>query len=257
MKKFILLFVLLSGSWVAFGQKSGKTDAKSQQQPAQPQQQPAQPQQPAPQPVSVTSALTEHFYKKYVTAVQWNDFEVAKSALYDLIIENPQNDSLIMSLAYHYYENQQHVPAVLVSQQLLTRNPKNVTALEIAAIGYEAMGVRDRALQSYESLYLLTNNINMLYKAAFLQHDLKRYNEAINSIDILLTNKDVDAAKVVFNDVENKPKEYPMKAALFNLKGLAVLDHLGDKQAAKKLFEQALALASDFVPAKQNLNKLK
>jgi outer membrane protein assembly factor BamD (BamD/ComL family) len=69
--------------------------------------------------------ITDHFYKKYVTAIKWNDFEVAKSALYDLIMENPQNDSLILSLAYHYYENQQHVPAVLVSQELLARNPKN------------------------------------------------------------------------------------------------------------------------------------
>ncbi len=42
------------------------------------------------------SPLTEHFYKKYITAVQWNDFDVAKDALYDLIIENPQNDSLIL-----------------------------------------------------------------------------------------------------------------------------------------------------------------
>jgi len=233
----------------------------AQKQPAKTEQPKTQPQtqtqsQPQAQQTGV-SPLTEHFYKKYVTAVKWNDFEVAKSALYDLIIENPQNDSLILSLAYHYYENQQHVPAVLVSQQLLARNPKNAAALEISAIGYEYMGVRDRALQNYESLYLLSNNVNMLYKMAFLQYDLKRFNEAITSIDILLANKEVEALKVAFNDVENKPKEYPMAVALLNLKGLAVLDHLGDKVAAKKLFDQALAAAPDFVLAKQNLNKVK
>jgi tetratricopeptide (TPR) repeat protein len=90
--------------------------------------------------------LTEHFYKKYVTALQWNDYEVAKDALYDLIMENPQNDSLIFNLAYYYYENQKYASAVLVSQQLLARNPKNTTALEISAIGYESMGVADAKL---------------------------------------------------------------------------------------------------------------
>jgi len=250
MKKCV--FILMLG--VSLSTWAQKQPAKTEQPKTQPQTQTQS--QPQAQQTGV-SPLTEHFYKKYVTAVKWNDFEVAKSALYDLIIENPQNDSLILSLAYHYYENQQHVPAVLVSQQLLARNPKNAAALEISAIGYEYMGVRDRALQNYESLYLLSNNVNMLYKMAFLQYDLKRFNEAITSIDILLANKEVEALKVAFNDVENKPKEYPMAVALLNLKGLAVLDHLGDKVAAKKLFDQALAAAPDFVLAKQNLNKVK
>jgi tetratricopeptide (TPR) repeat protein len=203
------------------------------------------------------SPFTEHFYKKYVTAVQWNDYEVAKDALYDLIIENPQNDSLISSLAFYYYENQKYVSAVLVSQQLLARNPKNTAALEISAVGYETMGVADRSLQSYESLYLLTNNIATLYKMAFLQYDLKKFTESIASTDILLSKTELDSAKVVFNDVENKPKEYPMKVSVLNLKGLIQLEHFGDKVAAKKIFEDALAISPDFVPAKQNLVKLK
>jgi tetratricopeptide (TPR) repeat protein len=252
MKKCISI-LMLSVSLTAWAQKQ---PAKTEQPKTQPQTQ-TQTQPQATQQQGGVSPLTEHFYKKYVTAIKWNDFEVAKSALYDLIVENPLNDSLILSLAYHYYENEQHVPAVLVSQQLLARNPKNTAALEISAIGYEYMGVRDRALQNFESLYLLSNNINTLYKMAFLQYDLKRFNEAITSIDILLSKSEVGTLKVVFNDAENKPKEYPMTVALYNLKGLAVLDHLGDKEAAKKLFDQALATAPDFVLAKQNLSKVK
>jgi len=203
------------------------------------------------------SPLTEHFYKKYITAVQWNDFDVAKDALYDLIIENPLNDSLIYSLAYFYYENQKYVPAVLVSQQLLARNPKSIPALEISAVGYESMGVKDRALQNYESLYLISNNIGTLYKMAFLQYDLKRFTESLATIDILFTKTEIDSTKVVFTDAENKSKEYPMKVSVLNLKGLIQLDHFGDKVAAKKFFEEALAIAPDFVSAKENLAKLK
>jgi tetratricopeptide (TPR) repeat protein len=160
-------------------------------------------------------------------------------------------------LAYFYYENQKYASAVLVSQQLLARNPKNTVALEMSAVGYEVMGVPDRSLQNYESLYLLTNNISTLYKMAFLQYDLKRYTESLASIDVLLASKEIDTLKVVFNDAENKPKEYAMKVAVLNLKGLAVNEHLGDKAAAKKLFEEALAIAPDFVLAKQNLVKVK
>lgn len=247
----MLLFISLH----AFSQaqkQPAKTDTK---QPAKTETKPATTQADAKQ--QTVNPLTEHFYKKYVTAVQWNDFDVAKDALYDLIIENPANDSLIYSLAYFYYENQKYVPAVLVSQQLLARNPKSIPALEISAVGYETMGVLDRALQSYESLYLLSNNIGTLYKMSFLQYDLKRFTESLASVEILLSNKDLDGAKVVFNDVENKPKEYPMKVAVLNLKGLLQQDHFGDKAAAKKLFEEALAIAPDFVAAKQNLAKVK
>lgn len=203
------------------------------------------------------SPMTEHFYKKYVTAIQWNDFDVAKDALYDLIIENPLNDSLIYSLAYFYYENQKYVPAVLVSQQLLARNPKSVAALEISAVGYESMGVKDRALQNYESLYLISNTIGTLYKMAFLQYDLKRFTESLATIEILITKTELETTKVVFTDAENKSKEYPMKVSLLNLKGLIQLDHFGDKEAAKKFFEEALAIAPDFLSAKENLAKVK
>jgi len=106
-------------------------------------------------------------------------------------------------------------------------------------------------------LYLLTNNINTLYKMAFLQYDLKRFAECLASIDILLASKDLDASKVSYNDGGNKPKDYPMKVAILNLKGMAVQEHLGDKVAAKKLYTEALGIAPDFTLAKENLAKLK
>ncbi len=212
---------------------------------------------PTTEQTANVNPMVQHFYDKYVTALQWNDYEVAKDALYDLIIENPQNDSLIYNLALYYYENQKYVSAVLVCQPLLSRNPKNTAALEISAVGYETMGVPDRALQNYESLYLLTNNLTTLYKMAFLQYDLKRFTESLASIDIILANTELDKSNVVYNDSGTKPKQYPMKVSVLNLKGLIQLEHMGDKAAAKKLFDEALAISSDFLPAKQNLDRVK
>lgn len=198
--------------------------------------------------------LTEHFARKYATALQWNDYEVAKDALYDLIVRNPQNDSLIFDLAVFYYQNQKAASAVLVSNELLVRNPKNTAALEINASGLETLGVLDKAIQKYESLYLLTTNISIMYKMAFLQYRLKRYGESGASTDILLASKDVDTNKVTFNGADGKPKDYAMRVAVLNLKGMLAIDQ-GDKVNAKKFFEQTLAIAPDFVLAKEGLAK--
>ncbi len=217
--------------------------------------------QPKPAPIvkdtlPKVSVLTQHFARKYATALQWNDYEVAKDALYDLIIENPGNDSLIFDLAVYYYQNQKAASAILVSNELLARNPKNIGALEIAGGGYETLGVLDKSLQSYESLFLLTNNIGTLYKMAFLQYRLKRYKESGASADIILSHKDVETLKASYTASDKTQKDYPIKVAVVNLKGMIALDQ-GDKLGAKKLFEQVLAMAPDFALAKENLAKTK
>jgi tetratricopeptide (TPR) repeat protein len=258
MKRSLVLFILISVASLAWAQKKKKGEkepAKQEQAPVQPASQTPVKETPK-DTVPKVSPMTQHFAMKYAAAVQWNDYDVAKDALYDLIILNPGNDSLIYDLAIFYYQNQKYPSAVMVSQELLKRNPKNVSALEIAAVGYESLGVPDRALQSYESLYLLNNNPATLYKMAFLQYRLKRYKESGTSVDILMANKEVETLKITYNDATNKAKEYTMKVALLNLKGMIATEQ-GDKVSAKKFFDSALAIAPDFALAKENLAKLK
>ena len=224
--------------------------------------------QPQPQPTTHSTAkapkdslapvnpLLRHYALKYQLAVQWNDYDIAKDALYDLIIENQGNDSTVIDLAGYYYQNQKYPSAVLVAQTLLKRNPKNASALEIAAIGYENLGVYDRALQHYESLYLLQNNTNVLYKMVALQVQLKRFREAAATADILLAAKDLDSLKVCYPMADGKQKDFALKVAALNLKGTVAMEQ-SDKVNAKKYFEQALAIAPDYPPAKDNLAKLK
>ncbi|MBY0432531.1 MAG: hypothetical protein K2U26_00305 [Cyclobacteriaceae bacterium] len=232
---------------------------QAQKKKAEPvKEQPAAPAQTAPAETTKapSNPLGEHFAKKYSVANRWNDFDVARDAMYDLIVEYPGSDSLIFALAYMYFENQKYPSSVLVCQDLLARDPKNTSALELAAAGYEGLSIFDRALQSYESLFLLTNNNATLYKMAFLQYQLKRYAECITNVDILLSKPEAETLKVTFNDTENKPKEYAMKVSLLNLKGMAYKDQ-SDKVNAKKYFDEALKIAPDFLPAKQNLASVK
>lgn len=244
--RFLLTFFVAICAWSALAQNKKPSPIPEQKPPAgQPQAATVSPQQ-----------LMQHFYAKYSTALRWNDAEAAKNALYDIILMNPSNDSIIYSLAYYYYERQQYASALLITQDLLTRSPKNTTFLELAGSSADEIGVQDRALQYYESLYLITNSTETLYRIAFLQYGLKRFEEAKANTEILLTKPELATLKVVYNDAEGKPKEYVMKVPVLNLKGLIALD-TGDKDKAKSSFSDALALAADFVPAKQNLDKLK
>lgn len=259
MRKSVLVLILISLVSIAYAQKKkkGEKTEPPKQEVVTPQPAPAKA-EPAPKKDSVppVNPLIRHYAIKYQIALQWNDPEAAKDALYDLITENPANDSLIYELAYFYYQNQKYPSAVLVSQELLKRNPKNPAALEIGAVGYENLGVYDRSLQSYESLYLLQNNPNVLYKMAFLQLRLKRYKESATSADILLADKKIDELKVSFTTTDNKAREFPMRAAVLNLKGM-ISQEQGDKVAARTFYQQSLAIAADFPPAKDNITKLK
>jgi tetratricopeptide (TPR) repeat protein len=204
----------------------------------------------------VPDPLFEHFYRKYVMASRWNDSQAAKDALLDLIILRPKNDSLIYTLAYYYFDNNQFAPAMLIAQDLLARNDKNYRYLELSASSFEALGLLDKALQNYETIYLLSNNTMALYKIAFLQYDLKRYEAGLTNVDILMSRPDVETIKIGFNDANNQPKEYAMKLAVLNLKGL-ILEAKGDKGGAKKIYEDLIKQVPDFQPALANLAALK
>ncbi len=252
---FSLLFTLALVTAFAQNKKKQKAEAVQPTKLAETEAQ-APVQSPPPQQEPQVSPITEHFLRKYSIATRWNDVEVAKDALYDVITENPQNDSLIYSLAVSYYESQKYASAVLISQDLLIRDQKNLSFLELSAASFEGLGLKDKALPHYETMYLLSNNLSALYKMAFLQYDLKRFAECKTNADILLSKPDLANQKVVFNDAQGNPKEYPMKVSVLNLKGMMAQEE-GNKVEAKKLFTEALTLAADFLPAKQNLAKLK
>jgi tetratricopeptide (TPR) repeat protein len=259
MRKSVFVLILISMATASWAQKKKKNEKQEpvKQETTPPAVQSTKPETVAPKDsVPAMDPLTRHYAIKYSLALKWNDPEVAKDALYDLIVENQGNDSIIYELAVYYYQNQKYPSSVLVSQELLKRDPKNTAALEIAAVGYESLGVPDRSLQYYESLYLLQSNPAVLYKMAFLQYRLKRWKESQTSTEILMADKNTETLKVNYNDANDKQKEYPMKVALLNLKGM-VAEEQGDKVAARKFYDQALALAPDFAPAKTNIAKLK
>lgn len=201
------------------------------------------------------SQLYRLYQMEYVFGRKYNDPDVVKNALYSMVAMDPNDDSLKMTLCYYYYDQNQFAPALFVSMDLLSRHPDNTDALKINAMSYENMGVRDKAIDAYESLYLKTNDISVQYQAALLQFELERYNECSSSVDIVLKDPQAKAIKLNFAKSETEQQEVSLEVAAYNLKGM-LLKQQGNKTEAKAQFEKALEIDPEFVLASQNLADL-
>jgi tetratricopeptide (TPR) repeat protein len=192
----------------------------------------------------------------YNRAIKYNDVNMAINALYNLTTMEPQNDSLLFSLAYLYFDNQNYFSSVLTLNDVLLLNPENVQALEMKAVALERVGAREKAMEAYESLYLKSDtNLTYLYKVAVFQYELKRYSESKTNIDILLSKPRADEIMLMFPAEDEQDQEIPMRASLHNLKGLIAKDS-GNVEEAKKQFAIALEISPDFFLAKKNLTEL-
>lgn len=189
----------------------------------------------------------------YQLAIRYNDFQAAKDKLYNLIIRNPEDLRYPELLGSLYFENEMSTSAALVALDILQVNDKSIGSLEIAAFSLEQLGALDRALPHFERLYLLTGDNFSLYKSAFIQYNLKKYQEALNSINMLSKNTKPED-KIGFPISQTETQEIGMKAAALNLKGMVYLDQ-GSKAEAKTAFEEAIQLEPNFNLAKENLKK--
>lgn len=192
----------------------------------------------------------------YNAARQYNDPVVARMAIYNLLAENPNNVQLWDSLALVYFEQQQYASAALVAQEVATAVPSDMFATEIAAISFERLGVKNKALGYFEKLYLDdTDDINTLYKMAFLQNDLKLFEESLNSADQLLANPKSKEIKLVFPTADGKGQEITMELAVIRLKGM-VEENRSNVAKAKEYYNQVLKSNPEFEVVKKQLEEL-
>lgn len=191
----------------------------------------------------------------YSMAKKYNDLDMAKSALYNILSINPNNVAILDSLALIYYEFQEYASAAFVSQDILALNPNDMLAAEIAAISFESLGVKDRALPYYEKLYLNNNNLTLLYQIAFIQYELKRYNEANTNIDIIENDERANDLTLVFAKTQTENQQVPFMAGIHRLKAM-IANSQGDTEEAKNQFNKALEIAPDFEIVKIQLQQL-
>lgn len=190
----------------------------------------------------------------YGQAAQINDWEVAITALHNMLAIRPERSDLLDSLALTYYNNQQFVQSKLVASTVTQGNPSNLTMWLISAMSNEKLGLVKDALRDYEQLYARTTDLYYLYQMIVQQYALKRYGECTANIDRVLGMEEADDEQVTlyFN---KEQQEVPMKAAVLNLKGVIALE-MGNAEFAKTCFQDALEIMPNFELAKGNLESM-
>ena len=182
MKKQITVALLLLMTIAVYGQEEAEVSKEQQSQ----------------------KAFIGHHSRTYAIATKYGDYEMAKTSLYNLLAAYPGNDSLLYSLSYLYFQSQKYAPAVLAAQDLIARTPDHLGALEISGAGYEALGLKDKALAAYETLYLKSSDYQTLYKIAFLQYDMERLKECMTNADILLGKTESDTLTVYYTSEDKQ-----------------------------------------------------
>ena len=191
----------------------------------------------------------------YEKAKSYNDPNVAISALYNMVALQPDNLLLKDSLMREYLSLSQWAPTYMISREIMALQPNNNFALEVSCVALQNLGLKQEALNEYESLYLRTDRVDVLYTISFLQFELKNLNESLTNLNILLENEETEEMMVSVNKNQNERQEVSMRAQLNYLKGLVFLEQ-GKNDLAKESFNSAIELSPEFNNAIEKLNSL-
>ncbi len=183
------------------------------------------------------------------------DAMVTTTSLYRLIALEGENSTYKDSLAYVYFSARKYAPCFMVATDVLKRDPKHIEMLEMKAVSLESLGALDKALETNEQLFKLTNNNYNGYTVAKLQYSLKKFDEAFATIQKTEKLNDTGDFKVTFNINQQHTQQVELLASISYLKGL-IANELDKKDVAKESFEKALKIQPDFVLAKDNLEDL-
>ena len=191
----------------------------------------------------------------YQMSLKYVDLNVARHALYQMIAINPQDTSLKDSLAILYFKSGRFTSCILVSIDILKTNKNNAPIIEIKAISEQNLGLLIEALNDYERLNTLSENVIFLYRIAFLQYKLKRYGECKNTIEQLLAKPETDKQGITIMMADGNQQIVPLKAAVLNIKGVVFMD-MNEVDKAKICFSEALNIFPDFMLVQDNLKSL-
>ena len=196
--------------------------------------------------------LQNSIYKK---AKSYNDPSVAINSLYKMIAIQPENVLLKDSLMREYLTISQWAPSYMISREILAMQPNNLFALEVSCISLQNLGLKQQALNEYESLYLKSDRIDVLYTISFLQFELKNFTESLTNLDILISNSETEEMSVSVSKSDNSVQEVLIRAQLNYLKGLIYLEQ-SKNEDAKKYFNIALTISPDFQNAIDRLKSI-
>jgi tetratricopeptide (TPR) repeat protein len=210
--------------------------------------------QPGKKPAVTSPAKSNPHLKVFYQALNCNDLPTAVSALNYYISEIGTNTPYADTLAMIYMQQGGYVQSYYWADLRLRNNPEDNTLLELKGMALDKLNSPKEAITVYEKLFAKTQSPFHGYKLMELQYSIKRLAECVATANVTEKLKFEPAYIIPYAIGDQNGRTY-LQAGVFNIHGIALYE-LDQKADAKAYFAKAVALDSNFVLAKQNLEAM-
>ncbi|MES1226811.1 MAG: hypothetical protein ABUT20_65665 [Bacteroidota bacterium] len=193
--------------------------------------------------------------KVFKQAIGTGDLATGITALSYYVADQGANSVYEDTLAMLYLQQNSYAQCYYWSDKRLKVKPDDLALMEMKAICLDKMNQPKEAIALYEKLYTRTKSPYHAYTLMELQYAIKRLQECLVTAASTEKLEFKPDYIMTYNAGEQLGRTY-LKAGIYNITGLALYD-LDKKAEAKQYFQKALALDSNFVLAKQNLEAIK
>ena len=193
--------------------------------------------------------------KVFNQAALSGDIPTAITALSYYVSEPNSNPLYQDTLSMLYMQQNSYMQAYYWADKRLKVTPDNLVLMEMKGLCLDKMNQPKEAISIFEKLYAKSKSPYHAYTLMELQYSIKRLAECLataTSTEQLVFKPEY---VMTYNAGEQMGRTY-LQAGVYNITGLALYD-LDKKTESKKYFEMALALDSNFVLARQNLEAIK
>ena len=193
--------------------------------------------------------------KVFDQALMTGDINTAITALNYYIIEQGSNNSFVDTLAMLYMQQGSYAQCYYWADMRFKVKPDDNGLLEMRGICLEKLQQPKEAIAVFEKLFAKTQSPYHAYKLMELQYSIKRLAECIATANLAEKLQYKPEYTMTYNVGDQTGRTY-LQAGVFNIHGIALYD-LDRKVEGRAYFEKAVALDSNFVLARQNLEAVK
>lgn len=172
-------------------------------------------------------------------------------ALNYYIAEQGPNTPYADTLAMLYMQMGDYVQCYYWAERRLQANPEDKALMEMKGICLDKLRQPKEAIAVFEKLYSKTQNPYHAYKLMELQYGIKRLAECLGTALSAERLQFKPEFTMNYNVGDQTGRTY-LQAGVYNIHGLALYE-LDKKAESKEYFQRAVALDSNFVLARQNL----
>jgi tetratricopeptide (TPR) repeat protein len=197
------------------------------------------------------ASKTNAHLKVFSQAVGIGDLNTGISALNYYISEQGPNTVYSDTLAMLYLQQGEYAQCYYWADKRLQAKPDDNALMEMKGICLDKLQQPKEAIVIYEKLFGKTQNPFHAYKLMELQYSIKRLAECVATANVA-ERLQFKPEYVINYTVGDQTGRTYLQAGVYNIHALALYD-LDQKAEAKSYFAKAIALDSNFVLARQNL----